>query len=100
MLTDLDLLLHSGWFYHEESRPHPNWGSFLHNLNKSEYQPPADIHMWPIVDLNPGDKSCILSTLSFVADQAAKLNMVTPCIDQLLFIKAVEVIECHKLNIV
>ena len=91
MSTDLDLVWHSGWFFHEESRPRPNWGGFMQSLSTGEYQPPADIRMLPIIDLNPGDKSCILSTLSFVADQAAKLNIVTPCItfDQPLFIKAV-----------
>ena len=64
------------------------------------HQPPVDIRILPIIDLNPNDKSCILSSLSFVADQAAKLNIVTPVItfDQQLFIKAVEVIDCHKLN--
>lgn len=101
MSTDLDLIWHCGWFFQDESEPRLNWG-FMKNVNMGEYQPQTDICMLPIINLNPGDKSCILSTLSFVADQAVRLNIVTPCItlDQPLFIKAVEVFECHKLNMV
>ena len=80
----------------------PNWSGFMQNIAVGEYQSSADIQLLPIIDMNPSNKSCILSTLLFVIDQAKLLNIETPCInfDQPLWIKAVEIVKSEGLDIV
>ena len=48
----------------------------------------------PLLDLNPGDMSCVYLTLEFIASQAQK-NNVTPIMtfDQSLYLKALTVIS-------
>ena len=48
----------------------------------------------PMLDLNPGDMSCVYSTLRFIASQA-QMNNVTPIMtfDQPLYLKALTVIS-------
>ena len=57
--------------------------------------------MLPIVDLNQFSCTCIYSTLCYVANQAHKLNIVTPCLtfDQPLWIKAVDIYQAESLDI-
>ena len=52
-----------------------------------------------MLDYNPTDISCVYSTLLFIADQAAKLN-VTPVVtfDQPLYYKAVTIITAEPEN--
>lgn len=58
--------------------------------------------MLPIIDMNPTDRSYIVSTLLFISDQSLQLQINTPCVtfDQPLWLKAVEIVEAEKLNIV
>jgi len=72
------------------------------NVVLGEHPSPADIHFLPIVDMNPSDKSCVLSTLLFIVNQAKLLNIEMPCVtfDQPLWIKAVKVVDSEALNIV
>ena len=64
--------------------------------------PTGDIRMLPIVDMNPGDRTCIYSTLLFIIEQAKKLNIPTPCVtfDQPLWQKTMEVAKSESLDIV
>ena len=54
----------------------------------------SSIFFFPMLDLNPGDMSCVYSTLKFIASQAQK-NNVTPIMtfDQPLYLKALTVIS-------
>ena len=49
---------------------------------------------FPMLDLNPGDMSCVYSTLRSIASQA-QMNNVTPIMtfDQPLYLKALTVIS-------
>ena len=62
----------------------------------------AEINFLPIVDMNPNDETCIYSTLLFVQKEALRLGIEVPCItfDQPLFIKAVDICNASKLDIV
>ena len=55
-----------------------------------------------IVDFNLSNKTCIYSTLTYIQNQAERLNIPTPCVtfDQYLWIKAVEIIKSKSMNIV
>jgi len=99
----LDLLWHAGWYFCGEDNPRPNWSGFMQDITVGTHlQAPGHFRVLPIIDLNPGDKSCILSTLLFVQEQAKALSMETACItfDQPLWIKAVEVVTANSLNVV
>ena len=97
-----NLLWQVGWYFRGTSEPRPNWSGFMESVSVGEYLPPAEFHLLPIIDLEPGNRSCILSTLLFIISQAKLLNMETPCVtlDQPLWIKAVEVATSQSLNIV
>ena len=99
----LDLLWHSGWFCSDDQHPRVNWSGFMQDVTADGCHPPkADIRMLPIIDLNPSDMTCIFSTLSFLENQAAKLNMPVACVtfDQALYIKAFEICRSERLNVV
>ena len=72
----------------------------MQDVTVGSHSPSSNIRILPIIDLNPNDKSCMLSTLLFVIDQSKILNMEVPCItfDQALWIRAVEVILREGLN--
>jgi len=96
------LLWKIGWYFRGETDPRPNYSGYMQDISAGPHLPPGDIRMLPIIDMNPGDRSCILSTLLFISDQAKKLNIITPLVtfDQPLYIKAVEVITSLSLNVV
>ena len=98
----LDLLWHAEWYFRGEDDPRPNWSGFMQDITVGTHLPPGHFRVLPIIDLNSGDKSCILSTLLFVQEQAKALSMETACItfDQPLWIKAVEVVTANSLNVV
>ena len=56
----------------------------------------------PVIHLKSTNETCIYSTLSFVEDQAKKLNIITPGItfDQPLWLKALEIVLSKKMNMV
>ena len=62
---------------------------------------PHSVIMLPLIDLQPSYPTFIYSTLLFIADQAKKLAIETPCVTfcQPLWAKATSIIEETKLNI-
>ena len=58
--------------------------------------------MFPLIDLNPNDSSCISSTLRFVEQQAELLHQKTACItfDQPLLLKATDIAMSDNMNVV
>jgi hypothetical protein len=99
---NLDLLWHVGWFVRSDEDPRPSWAGFNDSILCGNHAKASDIRMQPIIDLNPNDLSCIYSTLMFIAKDAEKLHIKTPAVtfDQPLWLKAVNIVNCHKLNIV
>ena len=102
---NIDILWHSASVLKRNNieHPRPNWSGFMHLVTHGTDSPHASaITMLPIIDLNPGDLSCIYSTLLFVQKQSKQINMITPCItfDQPLWIKAVEIASAKSLDIV
>jgi len=113
---NLNLIWHTGWLlkndnsgalrlpcdelYENGDGLRPHWSGFMQTVCVGNHSAPADFRLLPIIDLNPGDKSCILSTLKFIGQQATKLNIETACvtIDQPLWLKAIEVIKAEKLT--
>ena len=74
----------------------------MSDISTGSHEGKAEITMFPIIDLDPTDMSCIHSTLMFVLDQAKQLEVPTPYItfDQPLWLKATEIINALSLNIV
>ena len=65
----------------------------MHILNKQcEHPGKSSVVFFPMIDLYPGDKTCIVSTLEYICKLAYKQN-ITPVVtfDQPLFWKASEV---------
>ena len=80
----------------------PSWSGFMQSLSTDRDVCKSEPLFLPLIDLKSTDETCIYSTLSFVQDQAKKLNIITPCItfDQPLWLKAVEIVLSKKMNMV
>ena len=100
--TNLDLLWHIGWFFEGSEVKRPSWAGFNDSLVRNRPAQGSDIRILPIIDLNPNNASCIYSTLVFIANESQKLCIKTPTVtfDQPLWLKAVNIVTSHKLNIV
>jgi hypothetical protein len=99
----IDLIWHAGYYFQEDLGTRANWAGFMQDVCVSTNRHPvSDIRMLPIIDLNPNDMSCIFSTLTFLEKQAKLLSMETACVtfDQPLYIKAVEIAESSKMDVV
>ena len=79
----------------------PGWSGFMQVYHKGAFLRKSEVTLLPIINLNPNDYCCIYSTLLFVIDQSKKANSGSPCItfDQLLWVKAVEIITEKSLHI-
>ena len=99
-----DLIWHAGWFSRSLATHRPNWNGFMQKAtsNGSNEEDKATISFLPVIDLNPSDKNCIFSTLSFIMEQAKQMNIEVPYVtfDQPLWLKAVGIIEDSRLPIV
>ena len=72
----------------------PNWQGMMHTLyNECSHPGQSSVLFLPMIDMYPGDKTCILSTLEFICKLAAKHN-ISPIVtfDQPLFWKASEIV--------
>lgn len=71
----------------------PSWQGMMHLLHKGcEYPVKSSVQFLPMIDMNPGDKACILSTLDYVCSLLSTHNMPTIItFDQPLFWKASEI---------
>ena len=83
-------------------KPRPSWSVYMSNFSAGEYPRKSTTSLFPIIDLNPTDMTCIYSTLKFVESQAKELNIVTPVItfDQPPYIKAMEIVKAKNVNMV
>ena len=80
----------------------PNWSGYMNEVCSREYPGQSNVSLLPIIDLNPGDLSCIYSTLIFIIDQSKRINVKIPVItfDEPLWLKATEVINAKALKVV
>jgi hypothetical protein len=97
-----DRLFDFSWFFSDADKPTGSWSAFMHDVSVDSFPPPAEFRLLPIIDMNPGDLTCIYSTLMFIEREANRLNMPTACVtfDQPLWLKAMDVIASKGLNIV
>ena len=71
-------------------------------VSSGKYPGKSVVSMLPIIDMNPGDRSCIYSVLSFISNQARELGIPTPIVtfDQPLWIKAVKIVSAKDMHMV
>jgi len=80
----VDLLWELSFCSHQQI---PNWQGIMYILHSEcEYPGLSSVHFLPMIDMYPGDPTCILSTLTYICDLAQKQN-IWPIItfDQPLF---------------
>lgn len=90
--NNIDLLWEVSFNFKNQA---PCWQGMMHGIHKEvTHQGPFSILFLPMIDMQPTDKTCILSTLLFLND-LAKGQRVSPVItfDQPLFWKASEIIS-------
>lgn len=74
--------------------PRPGWSGMMKLLNTGDHPGQSSVIFLPLIDMDPGDLTCIYSTLHFVCSHAARYQ-VTPILtfDQPLWWKAMSIIE-------
>ena len=79
--------------------PRPSWSGMMQSVYVGEHPGTASVLYLPMIDLDPGNMSCIYSTLTFICDHAKRYNVV-PMItfDQPLWWKALSIIESEPAN--
>jgi hypothetical protein len=92
--SSLDILWKLSWYFRE---PTANWSGMMqgiYNNQTLQYPGQSTVLCLPIIDLQPSNMDCILSTLTFLSNLARKNNM-TPTItfDQPLFWKASQILN-------
>ena len=82
----------SRYVFHQST---PSWQGMMHLLHKEcEYPGKSSVQYLPMIDMNPGDKTCILSTLDYLCGLSSRHNMPTIItFDQPLFWKASEIVN-------
>ena len=80
-----------------------NWSGYMQTaFSDLDHPTSSTIFMMPLIDLQPSNPTCILSTLVFIEDQCKQYGVMTPCVtfDQPLWAKATAIIEEQQLNMV
>ena len=98
-----DMLWHVSLFNKISSGSSRHWSRFMQDITKRlDFNKEARINFSPMIDLNPGDESCIYSTLKFITEEANKFGILVPCVtfDQSLWLKAIGIIAETGLKIV
>ena len=87
----VDILWELSFCFHMDT---PNWQGMMNIVHSvSDHHGKSSVTFLPMIDMYPSDPTCILSTLSFICDLAAK-HKIAPIVtfDQPLFFKASEMI--------
>ena len=101
--TITDLLWHAIYFNpRKNSHTRPGWNGYMSKVTAGDFPGKSVVNMLPIIDVNPGDMSCIFSTLTLIINQAKKLDITTPVLtfDQPLWLKANEIKYTKNMSIV
>ena len=98
----VEILRHSANIFKKAERqgPRQNWSGFIENISSGCSHPEKfSITMPPFIDMNPGDESCIYSTLLYIKDLANQMNIETPSIifNQSLRVKAADIVLTKNL---
>lgn len=74
--------------------PRPGWSGMMQMVYKGNHPGESSILFLPMIDMDPGNMSCVYSTLHFISQHASRYQ-VTPVItfDQPLWWKALQVIQ-------
>ena len=78
----------------------PAWFGMMQIVHTGEYPGQSSVIFLPMIDMDPGNMSCVHSTLQFICQHASR-HGVTPIItfDQPLWWKSLQVIESQPENI-
>ena len=98
-----DMLWHISRFNKISSGSSRHWSRFMQDITKRlDFNKEARINFSPMIDLNPGDESCIYSTLKFITEEANKFGILASCVTfhQPLWLKAIRIIAESGLKIV
>ena len=97
-----DLLWLTAYSFRSNLEARPNWSGFMQAISTGDHSQPSEITMLPIINLDPGNYSCIYSVLMWIVDQTKLLNNPTACItfDQPLWLKALDITIAKKLPVV
>jgi len=100
--ANLTILWHAASLFSDDEKPRPSWSGFMQQVTRGQHSSAAVVQMMPLIDMNPGDESCIYSTMLFAIGQANKLSIPCPCLtfDLPLWVKAVDIARAKELNIV
>jgi hypothetical protein len=87
----VDILWELSFCFHTDT---PNWQGMMSIVHSgSDHPGKSSITFLPMIDMYPSEPTCILSTLSFICDLAAKHKIsAIVTFDQPLFFKASEII--------
>ena len=88
----VDIFWEMSFCFHKST---PSWQGMMHLLHQEcKYPGKSSVQFLPMIDMNPGDKTCILSTLDYQCSLSSKHNMPTIItFDQPLFWKASEIVN-------
>lgn len=68
-------------------------------IHGGEYPGQSSVAFLPMIDMNPSDMSCILSTLHYVSAHARKQDQfLVITFDQPLYLKALTILQQEKDN--
>lgn len=87
----VDILWEVSFCFHQQT---PNWQGMMHIVHDGCKHPgKSSVTFLPMIDMYPGDPTCILSTLNYICDLAER-HKISPIVtfDQPLFWKASEII--------
>ena len=85
----VDIFCEMSFRFHKST---PSCQGMMNLLHKEfKYPVKSSVQFLPRIDMNPGDKTCILSTLDYLCSLSSKHNMPTIKSDQPLFWKASEI---------
>jgi len=78
--ANLTFLWHAASLFTDDEKPRPRWSGFMQQVTRGQHSSAAVVQMMPLIDMNPGDETCIYSTMLFAINQAKKLIIPCPCI--------------------
>lgn len=100
--VNLSLLWHLCGLFNLSGQFTLNWRGFMQQVSSGSHSPVAKVDMHPLIDLNPGDETCIYSTLMYIDSEVRRLGLPDTCItfDQPLWLKAVDICLASGLKVV
>ena len=77
--------------------PGPDWSGLMQMVSKGTYPGKSSFVYLPMIDMNPGDMSCIYSTLKYISNHAHRYQQTAVItFDQPLYWKAMTIVSCEN----